>query len=91
MPGESIPSSFVTRIFIIHTPSIVEESDHTVVAIHTDHLPVLDPLGGYPDAEHRRDIVLAGDDRAMGQNAADIGHQPLDGSTPGGVPDVMYA
>jgi hypothetical protein len=69
MPGESIPSSFVTRIFIIRTPSVVEESDHTVVAIHTDQLPVLDPLGGNPDSEHRGDVVLAGNDRAMGVDA----------------------
>ena len=30
MPGESMPSSFVTRIFMIHTPSLVEESNHPV-------------------------------------------------------------
>ena len=34
---------------------------------------MLDPLGGNPEAEHRRDVVLAGDDRAMRQDAADIG------------------
>ena len=47
------------------------------MAIYTDHLPVLDPLGGNPEAEHRGDVVLAGDDRAMRQDAADIGDQTL--------------
>ena len=77
MPGESMPSSFVTRIFMIHTPSLVEESNHPVVAIDTDQLPVPDSLGGNPESEHRRDVVLAGDDRTMGEDAADIGDQPL--------------
>ena len=77
MPGESIPSSFVTRIFMIRTPSVVEQGDHTVVAIDTDQLPVPDPLGGNPKSKHRRDVVLAGDDRTMGEDAADIGDQPL--------------
>ena len=38
---------------------------------------MLDPLGGNPEAEHRRDVVLPGDDRAMGEDAADIGDQTL--------------
>ena len=61
----------------LHTPSLVEERDHPVVAIDTDQLPVPDPLGGNPESEHRRDVVLAGDDRTMGEDAADIGDQPL--------------
>ena len=32
------------------SPSLVEESENTVVAIRTDQLPVLDPLGGNPEA-----------------------------------------
>ena len=30
MPGDAMPLSFVTRIFMIHTPSLVEESNHPV-------------------------------------------------------------
>jgi len=38
---------------------------------------VPDPLGGNPKAQHRRDVVLTSNDRTMGEDAADIGHQTL--------------
>ena len=55
------------------TPSLVEECDHTGVAIHTDHLPVLDPLGGNPETEHRWNAIFPCDDRPVGEDTAQIG------------------
>ena len=44
-------------------------------AVDGDLLAAGDALRGVARAHHRRDTVLTGDDRAMGQDAADVGDQ----------------
>jgi len=61
MPGDSMPSSFVTRIFIIRTPSLVEEGDRTRITVNRNSLPADNPLRNVARAHHGRDAVFSGD------------------------------
>src|SRR3954453_8991371 len=48
-------------------------------AVDGDTLARLDALGGAGDADHGRDAVFAGDDRAVRDRPAHLHHQPTGG------------
>src|SRR5919112_3279504 len=57
-----------------HGPEVVVvQGDGAGVPVHGDPLAVADALRANPGPQHRRDAVLAGDDGAVAERAADVG------------------
>ena len=59
-------------------PPLGQDLDVPVGSVHADALPVADQPGGVLHAHDGRQAVLARDHRAVGHQAADLGHQALD-------------
>src|SRR5690606_41384171 len=59
-------------------PFLVEDGHHPAPAVDADALAVPYPLGRLAGADHRREAILAGDDRHVAHRAADVADRGAD-------------
>src|SRR5690606_33620481 len=73
------------RAFSYQSPScvlehalVLEDGHHPATAVDADALPVPDPLRRLAGADHRREAVLARDDRHVAHGSTDVRHGAAD-------------
>src|SRR4051794_21300319 len=73
-----VASAVVARIGVyprsLMVAWVLDDTDDPRVAVDLDRLPVPDRGGRATGPDHGRDAVLAGDDRAVAEDAAGVGH-----------------